>query len=379
MRLLERLRFGEYRLTENLLDDAIPLYAILSHTWGKEESINSMFRWYQKAVTCYVFMSDVSIDGKPRGCKGSRSELMCEFTKSRWFTRGWTLQELISPKEVVFFDKAWERMGNRKTLADAIAMATGIPDEAYTALNSFSVAQKMSWASRRKTSKEEDIAYSLLGIFSINMPLLYGEGPRAFVRLQEEIIKRTEDETIYIWSADDKSKEQSTIAEVKEQISNGFPCFTRLGYSVFPIQPSEDTGSGRLFAPGPSCFADCGQIERDLFFLRAPTTLTNRGLEICTLLFKHPEDPDIFMVPLNCKGKCKMPLGLALIKLFDYWVRVGFAVMPGKRGKLFWKMQMDQTAAELIYISAQWPTHVYVTMEDLFGLTGRQPIRFERR
>ncbi|KAI1113282.1 HET-domain-containing protein [Nemania sp. NC0429] len=133
------------------------------------EAINSMYAWYRDSVVCYAFLTDV--DGSP----GS-------FEKSRWFTRGWTLQELIAPMKVVFFDARWRVLGDRKDLADAIS-------------------KRMSWAADRQTSRQEDVAYSLLGIFEINMPLLYGEGNNAFIRLQKEIIRLSDDQSILCWTA----------------------------------------------------------------------------------------------------------------------------------------------------------------------------------
>jgi hypothetical protein len=144
------------------------------------EAINSMYKWYQEAEVCYVYLADVFPDISTSS-----------FAKSRWFTRGWTLQELIAPSSVIFFDAHWRDIGTKASLVKPIAEITGIHIDALSngRVSRFSVAQRMSWASRRETTREEDIAYCLLGIFSINMPLLYGEGQKAFLRLQEEIMK----------------------------------------------------------------------------------------------------------------------------------------------------------------------------------------------
>lgn len=238
---------------EEFFDSDIPKYAILSHRWeGKEmsfqefqddnkrahpgfakiqsccsiaqrrkldwvwidiccidkkssaeltEAINSMYRWYEKAVECYAYLNDFSLAG-PDQVKDWKATRM-SFQKSAWFTRGWTLQELLAPYTVIFFDRAWNSFGSKDSLAAEVSSITGIEVDHLTLARtrSVTVAQKMSWASKRKTSRIEDIAYCLLGIFDVNMPLLYGEGMKAFMRLQLEIIKRSNDESIFAWTA----------------------------------------------------------------------------------------------------------------------------------------------------------------------------------
>ncbi|KAH6644333.1 heterokaryon incompatibility protein-domain-containing protein [Boeremia exigua] len=140
------------------------------------EAINSMFRWYQGAVICYVYLDDLA--------------------KARWFTRGWTLQELIAPKDVIFYDQRWTRIGTKRSLKFDISRITRIHELVLggkVRLRSVDVAQRMTWAAGRATSKVEDKAYSLFGIFGVHMPLLYGEGTKAFTRLQEEILKESDD------------------------------------------------------------------------------------------------------------------------------------------------------------------------------------------
>ncbi|KAF2873710.1 heterokaryon incompatibility protein-domain-containing protein, partial [Massariosphaeria phaeospora] len=229
-------------------EDAIPRYAILSHTWhndevtfqdmisGKAESkagyakitsscrqalydkvkyvwvdtccidktssaelseaINSMYRWYENSNRCYAFMADVEIDDRK-----PRATWRDDFSKSRWFTRGWTLQELLAPDDLHFFSKDWLFMGDKMSLYDVISEITNI-DIAFLQgkhLTAASIAERMAWASMRNTTRIEDSAYSLLGIFDVSMPLLYGEGEKAFTRLQEEILKSSEDQTIFAW------------------------------------------------------------------------------------------------------------------------------------------------------------------------------------
>ena len=162
------------------------------------EAINSMYEWYKQSVICYAYLQDVSSEDdcfKP----GST------FRLSQWFTRGWTLQEMIAPKDVRFFAADWVEIGRKSDIrmADTLSEITKVlrsvllsPQET---LQGVCVSQKMYWAAGRRTTRPEDRAYSLLGLFNINMPILYGEGERAFIRLQEEIIRIYFDHTIFVW------------------------------------------------------------------------------------------------------------------------------------------------------------------------------------
>ncbi|KAF5677448.1 hypothetical protein FCIRC_6720 [Fusarium circinatum] len=252
------------RAFEEFYGSKVPKYAILSHTWGQEEitfqdwaepasvvqksgftkiieaceqarnddysyiwvdtncidksssaelteAINSMFAWYSKADICYAYLSDVPTF-KPLSYS-------TEFRQSRWFKRGWTLQELLAPDSVVFYAADWSRIGTRSGLACDIAEATGIGIEYLRShlktgsttqqdwshirspkCHEASIAERMSWLSRRETTRIEDMAYCMLGIFGIHMPLIYGEGHRAFFRLQEEILKTSDDHSLFCWS-----------------------------------------------------------------------------------------------------------------------------------------------------------------------------------
>jgi hypothetical protein len=240
MRLLQPLQDDEFSLSEHS-SDKIPKYAILSHTWGKENqevifqdikanagkektgyeklrfcgkqivfdkleyfwvdtccinktdstelsaAINSMFRWYRGAEKCYVFLTDVSsLDGNGAPNK----DWLSQFKKSRWFTRGWTLQELLAPKSVQFFSTEGVLLGDKHSLVQHIHDVTGISILALEGnpLYQFSPDIKMQWALERVTQKEEDAAYCLMGLFEIHMPLIYGEGrEHAFRRLKKKI------------------------------------------------------------------------------------------------------------------------------------------------------------------------------------------------
>jgi len=151
------------------------------------QAINSMFHWYKNAANCYVYLSDVST-----GEASCSSKLIWEpaFKQSRWFTRGWTLQELLAPRSVEFFSRDGEQLGTKDSLEQQIHETTGIAIEALQGhyLSQFSYNERKSWAKNRETTIEEDEAYCLLGIFDVNLSLIYGEGKeRAFRRLQAEI------------------------------------------------------------------------------------------------------------------------------------------------------------------------------------------------
>lgn len=243
MRLLTVANDGELRLAD-FVGDYIPPYSILSHTWGKDseevtfqdmvegkgknklgyqklrfcekqsandniqffwidtccidktssaelsEAINSMYHWYRDADKCYVYLSDVSINGSVGSSLFPRQTWETAFRESRWFTRGWTLQELVAPSCVEFYSLEGERLGDRASMIQEIEDITGINTEALqgSPLSRFGFEERMSWARGRETKREEDAAYSLLGVFGVHMPLVYGEGRRnAFIRLQRVI------------------------------------------------------------------------------------------------------------------------------------------------------------------------------------------------
>ncbi|KAH9884811.1 heterokaryon incompatibility protein-domain-containing protein [Cubamyces lactineus] len=159
------------------------------------EAINSMFDWYSYAEICYVYLADVS-DAENPVLPGS------SFRRSKWFTRGWTLQELVVPWGNVFLSKDWRMIGTKTSLAKAIQEITGIDLDVLLRtrpLHTISVARRMSWAANRETTRVEDEAYCLMGIFGVRFPAVYGEGRQAFIRLQEEILKRIPDQTLLAW------------------------------------------------------------------------------------------------------------------------------------------------------------------------------------
>lgn len=201
----------------------------LSHVWADtccidksssaelSEAINSMYLWYKEAALCYAFLSDVSISvkydlGELSKCMNTNeasaygqrcfdTHLHSDFTNSIWFTRGWTLQELLAPEVLIFYDCAWASIGSKRELCFVVHQRTRIQPEALQSFhpNMFSAATMMAWAAGRMTTRPEDRAYSLLGIFDVNMALLYGEREKAFCRLQEEIMRSNVGLSIFAW------------------------------------------------------------------------------------------------------------------------------------------------------------------------------------
>lgn len=184
------------------------------------EAINSMFAWYEESAVCYVYMTDVHHDHEcgtdaDRLAKSTlpmNLNLPCNkpewkgfegrFRSSRYFHRGWTLQELLAPHLLQFYSTEWFLLGSRRGLAEIVAEVTSIPQALLlqqTNITAYCVPRRMSWASTRSTTRIEDEAYCLLGLFQINMPLLYGERERAFQRLQQEILRTTGDVSILAW------------------------------------------------------------------------------------------------------------------------------------------------------------------------------------
>lgn len=214
---------------------------------------------------CFTFLSDVNyVPNDP-------NEL--NLVQSRWFTRGWTLQELIAPRSLRFYDRNWIFFGSRRNFFPQIQAATGIPREVFVESllpegisKNRSVAQRISWASKRTTTREEDIAYCLLGILGINMPLLYGEGEKAFQRLQEEVVKRSDDDSIFAWHD-----------------ANG-SLHTHRG--LFARSPKEFEGCGDVIFP------DGSPVE--------PFAMTNKGLQAVIGLREFCGVPTEFDALLHC-------------------------------------------------------------------------------
>ncbi|KAK5175266.1 uncharacterized protein LTR77_000403 [Saxophila tyrrhenica] len=223
-------------------------------------SINAMFDWYRNAEVCFTFLHDIvyppqpgtSIFKRQPKANGEESNELGG-VESEWFERGWTLQELLAPERMEFYDQNWRFMGERNSLAPEIERVTGISSHYLNGprnLPEASVATKFSWMAGRVTGQVEDIAYSMIGLLDINMMPQYGEGRRAFMRLQRTLIETVPDESIFAWTTP----------------RNGLQCFRRPGSHASAIpqwRPQEDRW--RLLAPSPDCFKD----SRDVVVIRS--------------------------------------------------------------------------------------------------------------
>ncbi|KAI0467719.1 hypothetical protein F4859DRAFT_493404 [Xylaria cf. heliscus] len=217
------------------------------------EAINSMYKWYVRSAECHALLADV-----PPAAEQDPESPGSAFYGSRWFTRGWTLQELIAPRTLLFLARDWSILGDKRNnpaLVDVVADITGVPVAVLLGKarpGNISVASRLQWASGRQTTRVEDIAYCLLGIFDVNMPLLYGEGQRAFIRLQEAILKSTSDQSIFAWNDLDN----------------------------LPQDPDSVYG---LFAQSPANFKHCAGIETLPIASTAvsiPVEMTSHGVRV---------------------------------------------------------------------------------------------------
>jgi hypothetical protein len=190
-----KLRFCGERAAANSLEYFWVDTCCIDKTTSDELStaINSMFRWYQRAARCYVYLTDVSMPEEVTNAEAFRISWEQAFRCSRWFTRGWTLQELLAPASVEFFSREGKLLGSRVSLEQEIHEITSIPTKALRGqkLSEFSIEERMRWAAARTTTVKEDKIYCLLGIFGVFLSLIYGEGEEyATLRLKEEIQKR---------------------------------------------------------------------------------------------------------------------------------------------------------------------------------------------
>ncbi|THU84277.1 HET-domain-containing protein, partial [Dendrothele bispora CBS 962.96] len=325
MRLLNTENF---KVEEFLTDSNIPPFAILSHRWGDNkllfkdiqnlktakkkpgwpkvrdackyvkkyrfkyiwidtccidksssaelsEALNSMYKYYGDSQVCIAYLGDV-----PGGKSEERFGESGWFRKSEWFRRGWTLQELIAPRYMIFLDEDWNQIGTRYSMRKVISMKviglvkiTSIPVDVFEKpgkIDDYSIAQKMSWAAFRETKRAEDMAYCLMGLFGVNMPPIYGEGgQKAFMRLQQEIIKYSEDRSIFAWVASRDYKRERG-----------------------------------LFASSPSEFASSGDVaasKSDDLGNKSAFSFGNNGLHIhLSLQCLSDLGEDVFLASLHC-------------------------------------------------------------------------------
>jgi hypothetical protein len=225
-----------------------------------QEAIRSMFDWYRNAHICIAHLSDSDKGG--------------DITKDRWFTRGWTLQELLAPARMKFYDKSWQDFTaapndkDHTQMLDALCRATGIPkrDLEHFVPATARVQEKMYWASKRRTTKIEDAAYSLMGIFDVSIPVVYGEGHVSFHRLVEEIMRRCDELWVFAW-AGPSSGQGNTNA-----IPRSPRCYSHANFTGFP--PDEFDPVSRIELHG----------DRDF-------SLTRRGLRIKLTFVKGKMNP----------------------------------------------------------------------------------------
>lgn len=247
-----------------------------------------MYTWYAHAEVYYAYLSDVSE-------LAAIYDAGSEFARSRWFTRGWTLQELLAPSFLIIFSTDWIKIGEKSSMSIPLSTITGINEEILTGdgpLEIASVAKRMSWAARRTTTRTEDLAYCLMGIFSVNMPMLYGEGARAFIRLQEEIMKISDDETLSAWTNPEASPD-----------------------------PEHE-----LFATSPAFFADSGSYV-PYFDPRAsvPYSMTNQGLRINLSIIHVEYSETLHVAALNCPspdGAGSLAIYLKMVSAGGHYTRV---------------------------------------------------------
>ena len=327
-----------------------PQYAILSHTWGEEEisfqdlterannrnklgwkkilgvceackplglnwvwidtccidksssaelseAINSMFAYYNRSNLCIAYLGDVL----PHYQNDDGGELRDKaFGRSRWFTRGWTLQELIAAKRKYFCAQDWSLIGDKDSLRDSLHSITLIDPAVLKhpwQKRICSIAERMSWAARRETTRPEDEAYCLMGIFSVNMPLLYGEGgKKAFLRLQQEILKDSTDHSLFTWTA---------IPGTHFEEPSDNEIFDTIGYG----------NEGGLLAYSPREFADCGGIRVQFtkgLADREPYDMTNVGLRIRLPTIELDESKHIAILDCSNNNSGDVYLGIRL-------------------------------------------------------------------
>ncbi|KAL7900318.1 heterokaryon incompatibility domain-containing protein [Trichoderma sp. SZMC 28014] len=320
-----------------------PPYAILSHTWGQEEvsfqdfhsplreklagfpkiratckkayshgldyawvdtccidktssselseAINSMFKWYRNSAIAYAFLEDYP---SPKTEKSTLTTAAVGFGHSRWFTRGWTLQELIAPPRLEFYNRSWEKIAEKTAVAKQLAVITGIDAfvlDGSGPLQQVSVGRRLSWAANRETTRKEDLAYSLFGLFDVYMPLIYGEGGRAFLRLQEHILQQSDDHTIFAWRAATPSKDPDMTYGLFAKSPRDFHNFVDKSYRKGLPEYKINSGLDRLIRVWGS------KVPQD------PITMSNKGIHITSLVksLRRPwASGDLVILLLNC-------------------------------------------------------------------------------
>ena len=312
------------------------------------EAINSMYRWYANSKVCYAQLHDVSEPSFPT----ERNE--AKYSDNgwpEWFSRGWTLQELIAPSVVQFFNEDWFYLGDKKSLANCLSVITRVPQhilEDGLPAERPCVAQIMSWAADRRTTREEDRAYSLLGLLDVNMPMLYGEGKRAFQRLQLEIIRTSNDQSIFAWDPEGKTPR---IGSILADDPNFFRDCDDM--ETMELDDFTDYYRGR-FTEEELCSI---REERLGFFL-----VTNRGIQIGLPLSPYPGSRSVFTAMLTCRSPRRlgyMPVTIHLAQWKSNYHR--YSPLPNQSPFLSEALQFKQ-----VYLRYQDTLHhdVSFTFDD---------------
>ncbi|KAI1422638.1 heterokaryon incompatibility protein-domain-containing protein [Xylaria sp. FL1777] len=315
------------------------------------EAINSMFKWYQQSDVCVAFLSDLSPSETPD------VDFPRRFPRCRWLTRGFTLQELIAPTIVSFYDSSWNYRGTKSGWRSLISIVTGIDPailEDPEGLSSVPVGRRMSWAAKRNTTREEDRAYCLLGTFDVNMPMIYGEGPKAFLRLQEEIARQTSDLSLFAWK-----------------------------------QKGPDPPYRGILAKSPAEFANCGTLKHKIrdADLTSEYSFTNKGLRIETALVTFPSVTRDFVWNLGCserddwsKLEIQGYLGIFLAKTAIGYVRAEPNLLfeagnqrrgPNELGTFYMKASLNKL--ESARIDKRFEGAIYVRCPETIRISGAAP------
>ncbi|KAI6007491.1 hypothetical protein EDC04DRAFT_971582 [Pisolithus marmoratus] len=272
------------------------------------EAINSMFRWYKNSARCYTYLQDTShFPTEPDFTAFGNSNGWPE-----WFSRGWTLQELIAPRDLQFFNKDWKEIGDKRSRATELNKITGIPVRVLkNGMSSYcpSFAEVMSWAAERRTTLVEDEAYSLIGLLNVNMSMLYGEGKKAFQRLQLQFMRMSNDQSVFAWRAG-KTGSTEVVEGTEGGNANGEMGWTS---AVLPDSPIAFRGCHDVIQMEPQEFYRLLSImwESDAKALAVDGkcevlpefTVTNLGIRIPLPFRPYYGCPSVFRVALACRKR----------------------------------------------------------------------------
>ncbi|TLS22004.1 uncharacterized protein PpBr36_09631 [Pyricularia pennisetigena] len=312
------------------------------------EAINSMFRWYEMAEVCFAYLSDLA--STPHD-QSEQEPVLDRMLGCRWFTRGWTLRELIAPKLVEFYDAEWRFVGTKADpeLQARLSQMTGIDCDVLqdsTNLSAVAVGRRLCWASKRQTTREEDMAYCLFGLFGIHMPLIYGEGQKAFYRLQEAILATHDDLSLFCWSSSSRERTGSEDLEARTA----------------------------AFAPSADYFWSCNNLA----LLRSPLIstpslrMTDKAVEMETRLYYFPTAP-----PEHQDQHATLDRSISYFLSLQLGIFLGVKSSSGCPGdydsgvQVLWRHTAENTAAgDLVReLFAQWDSWpVEYSMSRLQGL-----------